>query len=178
MSVWRVIARRVAFDEPSQRRIGKLRIARRATVDVAFEHFLEQAGVRFEVGEALDVQRVVDTLVDRVLTHERVGSFYSEFALATLEVGVHELELYLLGELAERITCLDQLINLDGTTVIAAKGGFLGHFITVLQILDRRTGSFVGGTGDKKQGGDQGRGAAGAANYFIHYTICHAFFHD
>ena len=59
-------------------------------------------------------------MVDRILAHEGVGCLDGQLLAAALVIGIHQLELDLPAQVAERITRLDCLENLDAAAIIAA----------------------------------------------------------
>ena len=66
------------------------------------EHPLEEVRAALEVDQALDVMRIVDARMSRVLADELVGLVDRRFRLVILVIGVEQVELALLGLLAER----------------------------------------------------------------------------
>ena len=77
----RILAGRIAVHQAAQRRIGLLDFFRRTLGNVFFEAALQKARLALEIRQRLDVERVVDAGMDRVLAHERVGSFDRLFFL-------------------------------------------------------------------------------------------------
>ena len=57
--------------------------------------------------------------LNRVFANERVGGFDGLFFLPRLVVRVHQVELQLAAEIAERVTGLNGLVNLDAAAVVA-----------------------------------------------------------
>ncbi len=73
--------------------------------------------------------------MDRVLAHERIRRVHGLLDLAALVISVHQLELYLTRKVAERVTRLDRLEDLDATAVIATGDRLLGRLVGLGDVL-------------------------------------------
>ena len=89
--------------------------------------------------------------MDRIFAHECVGRLDSQLFLTTLVIRVHQFELNLPAQVAERVTCLNRLEDLDATPVIAAGHGLLGGIVRVLQILNHSLLLIVAGAGSEQR---------------------------
>jgi hypothetical protein len=137
----------VTFDETTERLVGLFDVLGRALVGILAEPALENARLVVEIGEALDVQGIVHARMNRVFAHKGVGRFDSEFRRAALVIRVHQVQLDLPCDVAERIAGLDCLQNLDAAAVVAIPDRRLRLLVGLLQVLRRIERLIIARTG-------------------------------
>jgi hypothetical protein len=147
LSIRCILASRVTLDQPPESLVSLLDVFRRAFVCVLAKPALEDSGIIVEIRQTLDVEGVVNARVNRILAYERVRRLYGEFRGAALVIGVHEVELNLARDVAERIAGLDRLEYRDAAPVVAVLNRRLCLVISVLQVLNCVVRLFIAGTG-------------------------------
>ena len=91
--------------------------------------------------------------MNRVLAHEIIRRLNGLFFLPGFVIGVHEFELNLAAQIAERVTRLESLENLYAKAVITTRNRLLGLLVRFGQALDFRLYFIVSGTGRKHSKG-------------------------
>lgn len=102
---------------------------RRTLVHVDPEEPLERAGVDREARQALDIQRIVDARVSRVLEDEAVGGAHRGIRLLIAPVEIHQVQLRLARFLAERVDRGQRLEAADSRDEVARLHLLGGAFV-------------------------------------------------
>jgi hypothetical protein len=84
--------------------------------------------------------------MNRILSHERVRCLDCLLVLTGLVIRVHELELDLSAQLAERKSSLHRLKNPNASTVVLVVDRLFGEFVCLGQVVDDGLLLIVSGT--------------------------------